>query len=477
MLAQSPEIGTGRGYSVDLPTLWAAAKNDPPAPPPKPAPDNSAEITVRKSYWIPALEIVAFDFLLNRVNRHLLNGGEDYAVSGSSISRNLRSKWVTDNDPYKINQLGHPYQGSMYHGFARSAGLGYWESLGYTFAGSVLWEIAGESTPPSKNDQVASGIAGTFLGEALFRMSSLVLEQGGGMSPGWRELAAAAISPATGFNRLAFGDRFDNVFASRNPAYYSRLALGVSTTTQNDQGTSRSIKRNEALADFSLDYGLPGKSGYTYKRPFDYFSFQATASSANVIENLTTRGLLFGTDYDVGKNYRGIWGLYGSYDYLAPQLFRVSSTALSVGTTAEWWLSRSVALQGTGLVGAGYAGVGTIRGTRDQDYHYGIAPQALLALRLIFGDRASLDFTGREYYVSRVAADSAGRGGHDNIARAETSFTWRLHKQHAVAVKYMWTRRDATYPVLGDREQTRATIGVFYTLLGHDRFGAYDWRR
>ena len=61
----------------------------------------------------------------------------------------------------------------MYHGFARSAGFNYWESAGYTFAGSALWEIVGETTQPSINDQVASGIGGTFLGEALFRMSNL----------------------------------------------------------------------------------------------------------------------------------------------------------------------------------------------------------------------------------------------------------------------------------------------------------------
>jgi hypothetical protein len=42
---------------------------------------------------------------------------------------------------------------------------------------------------------------------------------------------------------------------------------------------------------------------------------------------------------------------------------------------------------GYGMVGAGYASVGTINGIRDQDYHFGVAPQALLALRLIFGDK------------------------------------------------------------------------------------------
>ena len=122
----------------------------------------------KKSHAIPAAEILGFDFLLNRIDRRIY--GDDYAVSASSIRRNLNGGWVVDNDPYSINQLLHPYQGSIYHGFARSAGLGFWTSLGYTFAGSLGWEIAGETTPPSKNDQVASGIAGSFLGESLFRM-------------------------------------------------------------------------------------------------------------------------------------------------------------------------------------------------------------------------------------------------------------------------------------------------------------------
>ena len=93
-----------------------------------------------------------------------------------------------------MNQFAHPYQGSMYHGFARSAGLNYWESLLYTNVGSFLWETGGETTPPSINDQIASGIGGSFFGEALFRMASLVLE-GDGEKPGfWRELGATMIS-------------------------------------------------------------------------------------------------------------------------------------------------------------------------------------------------------------------------------------------------------------------------------------------
>ena len=135
---------------------------------------------------------------------------------------------------------------------------------------------------------------------------------------------------------------------------------------------------------------------------------------------------------------------------------------------------RCARVAGSALFGTGYAGVGTLHGTSATDYHYGVAPQALVALRLIFGDTASLDFLGREYFVSRIAA--ANTGGHDNIVRADTALTVRIHRQHAIALKYTWSRRDATFPDLGDTSQTRGTIGIFYTYLGHDRFGAVEWR-
>src|SRR6185436_11027847 len=70
-----------------------------------------------KSYSIPAAEIAAFDFLVNRYGRWVY--GKEFSVTAATVRRNFRSTWRTDTDPYGINQLGHPYQGSMYHGFAR----------------------------------------------------------------------------------------------------------------------------------------------------------------------------------------------------------------------------------------------------------------------------------------------------------------------------------------------------------------------
>jgi hypothetical protein len=224
----------------------------------------------------------------------------------------------------------------------------------------------------------------------------------------------------------------------------------------------------------TLIYGLPGKPGYTYRRPFDYFDFHVTTVTANTLESLDTRGLLIGAAYASGDSTRGIWGLYGSYDYISPQVFRVSTTALSLGTTWQTWLSQDVALQGTVLGGAGYGAAGSIQRTGDRDYHYGASPQALLALRLIMGERALLDFTGREYYVTGVLSPEPH--GRENIVRAETSFTLRVFDRHGIALRYAVSHRDASYPHVEYRNQTVGTVSLMYVLLGNSGFGAVEWR-
>jgi hypothetical protein len=98
-----------------------------------------------------------------------------------------------------------------------------------------------------------------------------------------------------------------------------------------------------------------------------------------------------------------------------------------------------------------------------------------VALRLVFGDTAALDLTGREYYISRVGATQ--RGGHENIGRADLALTVRVYKQHGLTIKYLGNRRDAYYPDLGDRTQQRQTVGLFYTFIGHNRFGVVEHQR
>jgi hypothetical protein len=445
----------------------------------------SWETGAGKSYLIPALEIPAFILLLNGYDRlaypNDVEGGKKvYDTNLSTFwDHAVNGPWGVDQDAFAMNQFAHPYQGSIYYGFARSAGLSYWESLLYTNIGSFLWETGGETTHPSVNDQFASGIGGTFFGEALFRMASLVLEgDGKGGKPGfWRELGATILSPPTGINRFAFGDRFKPVFPSHNPATLWRLRLGVNLNSDlNDQSGLNTINRHEPSADFIMAYGLPGKPGYSYTRPFDYFHFEFTSlgNADNPFDNVMIRGLLLGKDYEAGNSYRGIWGLYGGYDYISPHIFRVSSTSVSLGTTFQWWLSRTVALQGSALGGIGYAAAGNVTQVGQRDYHYGAAPQGLLALRLILGDRAMLDLTGRAYYLTGMGGENPG--GRESIERLNMGFTVRIYGRHALGIQYIASIRDAQYPDRADSHQTTGTYSLVYTLLSDAGFGAVEWR-
>jgi hypothetical protein len=68
--------------------------------------------------------------------------------------------------------------------------------------------------------------------------------------------------------------------------------------------------------------------------------------------------------------------------------------------------------------------------------------------------------------LSRLRSCAADTGASDHPAG-----------KHAVALKYILSRRDSSHVSVGDRSQTRGTIGIFYTLFVHHRFGAVDRRR
>jgi len=434
-----------------------------------------------KSYIVPALEIPAFLVVLNLYNRVVApdeeeKGEKTYSTNFSSVWKNISDgRWVVDHDPFYINQFAHPYQGTMHYGFARSTGLNFWESLLYANVGSFLWELGGETTPPSINDQIATGTGGSLMGEALFRTASLILEGVEGKPGFWRELGAAALSPATGINRFVFGNRFKSVFPGHHPAYFWFLQLGAGINTNLDNSDNLPyVNRCEAIVNFAMTYGLPGKPGYSYKRPFDYFNAEVTgrSNSKYPLESISIRGLLLGTDYALGDSYDGIWGFYGGYDYVSAHLSPVSSTSVSFGTTFQWWLFQAIALQGSVTGGVGYAAGGTAAEADNREYHYGITPQGLLALRLIFGDRAMLDITGRTYYLLDTGGDEKKREQLANYLNA--SLTVRVYDRHALALQYLGSVLDERYPDSPDAHQTRGTFGLFYTWLGDTRFGVVD---
>ncbi len=210
----------------------------------------------------------------------------------------------------------------------------------------------------------------------------------------------------------------------------------------------------------------------SYKRPFDYFDFQFTAVSSKAFENFMSRGLLLGTAYgNGGGTYHGVWGLYGSFDYISPQIFRVSSTALSIGTTSQWQPFAAVTLQGSLLGGVGWGAAGTTRSSSaERDYHYGLTPSGLLSVRMLFGSVVNLDMTLRGFRVTGIA--STERHGSEQILRGDAALTLRVFGGNTITLKYVASRRDAYYPNNADRHQTMGTYSILFGLISDRSFGA-----
>jgi hypothetical protein len=110
----------------------------------------------------------------------------------------------------------------------------------------------------------------------------------------------------------------------------------------------------------------------------------------------------------------------------------------------------------------------------ERDYHYGVAPRGLVALRIILGNRAMFDSTGRAYYLTGVGGDDPG--GRETINRLNAGFHVRIFGPHALGINYIASVRDARYPARAPSHQTTGTVSLVYTLLGDTRFGAVEWR-
>ena len=466
--------------TIDAIDSVAANPSNPPTAlvtPPTATPSASA-LSSEKSYILPAFEIIGFQLLLNLYNRNYDSSKEDYDTDLQTIDDNLHHGWGFDRDSFDINQLGHPYQGSIYYALARSAGLNFWESFGYTTVASAVWEVAGETTPPSLNDQITTSIGGSFLGEALFRTAETFRKSSREDDNAVPETTATIVSPASDFNRLAFDKKVTPDLDEQRTAVFKELQLGATTNNYAlDTIESKSGDNTFGAANFAIDYGLPGKAGYEYEHPFDYFNldFGMVTSGSDPVDHLLINGLLYGTKYSPSESARGIFGIYGSYNYLAPELFRVASTAFSLGTTGQVWLADRVALQGSLLGGIGFGAGGTDNATETgNDFHYGAVPQGILSLKLIMGNLAMLNISAQDFLVTGPSSDPSG-DGNENIGRFQLALTTRVFGPHAVSVKYGQSHRDANFSEAPDQSQRVETIGVFYTYLFGGRLGAVNW--
>ena len=434
---------------------------EPPSPP-------RTNVDRDPNFIIPAVEIAGISFGLNALGKFITKDSS-FVVTRNSIRQNARRAWHIDPDPFEINQIGHPYMGAIFQTTARSAGLNFWQSAAYTFFASASWEVAGEATQPSINDQIATGIGGTFLGEALFRSAHLLLETSNGQPTRMRRLLTFGLAPGVAVNRSLFGTRFDDIVPSFGPAYDARASMGAQAEWRRTNFLDTATSAGSALLDASIEYGLPGDPAYRYSRPFDYYFLRAAVSTTNLLEALSARGLLAGGTYGL-QHGSGIWGLYGAYEYMATSAFRSASTSLLAGTSLGARMSESSWAHVTVAGGIGYAGVDEVNQLFMARPRYGLAPIVVATARFS-GDRFAVDGGVHTSYISRIAAFETS--GRDLVTTASAMLAIRLTGQHAISVRYGLSQRDA-FLVAGAQMRDRSNaFGVYYTWVGPQGFGGF----
>jgi Domain of unknown function (DUF3943) len=304
-------------------------------------------------------------------------------VSAQSIKNNLLYAWQWDDNQFVNNQFSHPYHGSLYFNSARTNGYNFWESFAWPFVGSAMWEIAGEAWAPAPNDLLNTSLGGVVLGETLFRLSSLALDNTAtGSERTFREIGAFILDPLRGFNRLVRGETHG---VSANPpdwrpsSIFGVLDVGYRRTA--NQFSFDSVKTGIDQWDlgFKLAYGdavtdLRGK-------PFSYFGLAAEVAgpppdSARRLNRLSARGSL--AAWPLGSSGRHQFALMMEYDYFNNPAIEYGGQSVLAGVVSTFgekgknvWAQTSVLFDGV-VIGATKSDYYSTLEGRDYDYGPGL---------------------------------------------------------------------------------------------------------
>jgi len=416
-----------------------------------------------KNTWLALGEVVGINFGMWFVSYW---AGSDFSKIGfDTIEQNFRKGWIIDTDPYWVNQLGHPLEGFLFYSAARSTGHGFYESFGASFLGSLIWEQFMEVQAPSVNDQITTPIGGTLLGEVLFRLHRLILDSRGAKPDFWREASAFVVCPVCGVNRLATGDRYRGEMLLP-PSWIGEFRLGavIGASALDEGGARKKSVGPWASVGGRIIYGVPGTPDLRLRQPLDHFDFEfgfAFTGSDEPNGGLLIRGLLLGDTLGKGEAFGGLWGLFSSYDITGVPVFKVTGVGLGPGVSLMNRWGR-FELHGTALAEIlPWSGGGSMASLFARDYHYGPGAKGTLELRGLFADRATLNLTFREYFVSGAYAT----GSSEDISYGSATLTVRIHGPHAVSGTVAWSRRHARYSDHPDVLQRATVWSAHYTLL------------
>jgi hypothetical protein len=357
----------------------------------------------KKGYSRAALEITSLNVTLWAFSRYI-NPRPWSKISFKSIFKNLRSQFYMDIDTYRMNKLAHPYHGAIHYSMGRANGLSFLESTICSTFGSYTWEVFLESIRPSSNDLVLNTLGGITLGEVLFKIGDLLLDENStGLERTLRRSLAFIINPAYGIKALL--GQSSEIGNHQQKHYYDlSMPFGAYSVPSNKPGF---------LIAADLEYKDYLRNDFSGVSPYDWFSLDCRLG---IQDNSIRHGEIFTTGIIAGKRIKnGLAGLFGVFDYIESNFAdRLSAIGMGPGLVTVFVSDSNLFFNSSGVLSLIYGGSSPSIdsenghfGTKVDDPYYS-GPGMLGKVKLEFGKKnfGSIETGFSHYWVHSIYTDA-----------------------------------------------------------------------
>jgi len=421
----------------------------------------------------------------------------DYSrISIKTISNNIKTGFVWDEDMFTTNLFAHPYHGSLYYNSARSNGMGFWQSIPYTAGGSLMWEFCMENEPAAINDFLATSIGGTCLGEMTFRISDLFIDERSiGFERFSRELLSTLVSPVNGINRILSG-RASRISNNRNNSISPPPAIFYATVGHRIIADNLK-KKQDVVNTMSYDLGLYYGDPFDIEndRPYDAFMLKMSGNffaNQPLIHRLNALGMLYSQDISKkGSKNHFIFGFFQHFNFYYSNAeidhemiypYKISEAASAgPGLLYKRDISPKVKLLGMMHLSAillGGSQTDHFR-TEKRDYNMGSGFSSKMSWELEFNRKARLYFTSEDYRIyswigskipnsSEFISNSQGDIGNVSLTVARIGLQYTIKKHFLLSSETSFNYRRSFYKyyepkiVQHNVEENKISVGYIF---------------
>lgn len=421
------------------------------------------ELPARR-FFRAATEVVGVNLFVWSYDRYVREDGANpvFRVGWRSWQENLRAGWEWDDNSFTTNQFAHPYHGNLYFNAARSNGYDFWESTGFVFGGSWLWENLFETHHPSMNDWVATSVGGAALGEILHRLGRMIRDETAtGAGRTWREIGGLVVDPMGGLNRALdgqWGRRGLNP-PDRFPAALDlRLDVGLRTRGEDRLWVADTTR---AYVKLEVDHGSPFAGDLAH--PYDHFDFlmQLNVGDASTIGRIEGNGYLAGIMLKDTRPVSHFLGAYHRYDFVNTRALEFGGQSVTAGLDSRFRTTGGLELRtgvhaGPLLLGGASADGQNVSG---RSYDYGPGFSARLAAHFGRDGWDYLQMSHEQFWIHAVSGNEADH----HILVTHLRGAVPLGGGFGLGAEYVLINTERRYPDAPDQSPRAPQTRVFAT--------------